>query len=183
MFEPDIRPEQADDAAAVRALVTAAFGTDDGTADFVQAVRDETEVCLAEVAVTGGAIVGHAQWCDAPLSVDGRTVKGAYLACLSAEPALHKRGIGSRLVRSGLKRLAERGYEAASLLGDPAYYGRFGFSPDLAARIEAPHRSRGRGFQAIELVSGALDGKQVRGVFPAVIAPVGPLSPRKGDAG
>ncbi|MHB8528787.1 MAG: hypothetical protein ACYC8V_04650 [Caulobacteraceae bacterium] len=77
MFELDIRPEEAGDAAAVRALVTAAFGTDDDTADFVQAVRDEAEVCLAEVAVAGGAIVGHAQWCAAPLIVDGRSVKGA----------------------------------------------------------------------------------------------------------
>jgi hypothetical protein len=45
-------------------------------------------------------------------------------------------------------------------------------SPELAARIEAPHRSRGRGFQAIELVAGALDGKTVRGDFPAAISPV-----------
>jgi putative acetyltransferase len=171
MFELDIRPERAQDAAAVRALVIAAFGADSDTADYVQAVRDEAEVCLAEVAVTGGAIVGHAQWCVAPLTVDGRTVKGAYLTCLSAEPALQRRGIGSRLVRSGLGRLAETGFEVASLLGDPAYYGRFGFSPDLAARIEAPHRSRGRGFQATELVFGALDGKAVRGDFPAVISP------------
>ena len=174
MIEVDIRLERTEDAAAVRALVTAAFGADDDTAEFVEAVRDEAEVCLAEVAVADGAIVGHAQWCDAPLSVDGRAVKGAYLTCLSADPALQTRGIGSRLVRSGLERLAAVGYEAASLLGDPAYYRRFGFSPDLAARIEAPHRSRGRGFQALELVSGALDGTVVRGDFPRVIWPDGP---------
>lgn len=172
MLEIDIRPERTEDAAIVRALVTAAFGTDDDTADFVEAVRREAEVCLAEVALADGAIVGHAQWCAAPLTVDGRAVKGAYLTCLSAKPALQKRGIGSRLVRSGLGRLVEIGFKAASLLGDPAYYGRFGFSPELAARIEAPHRSRGRGFQAIELVAGALDGKTVRGDFPAVISPV-----------
>jgi|SRR5579859_1652594 len=174
LLELDIRPERTEDAAAVRALVTAAFGADDDTADFVEAVRREAEVCLAEVALAGGVIVGHAQWCAAPLTVDGRAVKGAYLTCLSAEPSLQKRSVGSRLVPGGLKRLAEIGFEAASLLGDPAYYGRFGFSPELAARIEAPHRSRGRGFQAIELVAGALDGKTVRGDFPAVIAPGAP---------
>jgi predicted N-acetyltransferase YhbS len=102
----------------------------------------------------------------------GRTVKGAHLTCLSAEPSLQRRGVGSRPVRNGLKRLVQIGFEAASLLGDPAYYGRFGFSPDLAARIEAPDRSRGRGFQAIELVAGALNGKTLRGDFPAVISPV-----------
>jgi|SRR5579872_2655936 len=174
MTEVEIRPERSEDAAAVRALVTAAFGADDDTADFVEAARKQAEVSLAEVAVAEGAIVGHAQLCDAPLTVDGRAVKGAYLTCLSADPALQMRGIGSRLVRSGLERLAAMGYEAASLLGDPAYYRRFGFSPDLAARIEAPHRARGRGFQAVELVSGALDGKAVRGDFPSVIWPDGP---------
>ena len=61
MVEIDIRPEQAEDAPAIRALVTAAFGPDDGTADFVDAVRAEAEVCLAEVAVAGDVIVGHAQ--------------------------------------------------------------------------------------------------------------------------
>src|SRR5271167_857289 len=81
----------------------------------------------------------------------------------SAEPFVQRRGVGSRLVRGGLMRLPEIGFEAASLLGDPAYYERFGFSPELAARIEAPHHPRGRGFQAIERVAGALDGKTVRG--------------------
>jgi putative acetyltransferase len=170
MLRFDIRPEQSSDVAAVRALVTAAFGLDGDTAGFVEAVRDQAQVCLAQVAVAGGAIVGHAQWCVAPLIVDGRPVKGVYLACLSTQPTLQKRGVGSRLVRSGLGRLAQDGYEAASLLGDPAYYGRFGFSSDLAARIDAPHPSRGRGFQAIELASGALDGGTVRAQFPAVIS-------------
>jgi putative acetyltransferase len=170
MLRFDIRPEQSSDVAAVRALVTAAFGLDGDTAGFVKAVRDHAQVCLAQVAVAGGAIVGHAQWCLAPLIVDGRPVKGVYLACLSTQPTLQKRGVGSRLVRSGLGRLAQDGYEAASLLGDPAYYGRFGFSSDLAARIDAPHRSRGRGFQAIELAPRALDGGTVRAQFPAVIS-------------
>jgi putative acetyltransferase len=167
----DVRAERPEDAPEIRALVTAAFGPDSDTADFVEAVREEAEVCLAQVATCAGAIVGHAQWCLAPLLVDGGETKGAYLTCLSVEPSLHRCGIGSRLVRGGLARLLESGYGAATLLGDPAYYGRFGFSPELAERIEAPHRSRGRGFQAIELVPGVLAGT-VRGAFPAVITPM-----------
>ena len=151
--------------------MTAAFGPEGGVAQFVQAVREKAEVCLAEVAEVAGAIVGHAQWCAAPIIVDGRRVEAAYLSCLSADPALQRRGVGSQLVRSGLARLRERGFGAATLLGDPAYYARFGFSPELAERIEAPHRARGHGFQAIELAPGALDGAAVRADFPAVIAP------------
>jgi putative acetyltransferase len=170
----DVRPERPEDGPEIRALVTAAFGPDGDTADFVEAVRAGAEVCLSEVATNAGAIAGHAQWCLAPLIVDGRIVRGAYLTCLSVEPSLQGRGVGSHLVRRGLARLSDEGYETASLLGDPAYYGRFGFSPALAERIEAPHRSQGRGFQAIELVPGALAGTSVRSAFPAVISPTGP---------
>lgn len=167
MIEFEIRSERPEDAAMIAALVTAAFGPDGETALFVEAVREQAKVCP----VTPGAIVGHAQWCDAPVAVDGRRVKGAYLTCLSAAAALQGRGIGSGLVRGGLERLRGRGCEVATLLGDPAYSGRFGFSPELAERIEAPRRIRGQGFQAVELVAGALDGAAVRGDFPAVIAP------------
>jgi putative acetyltransferase len=176
MIEVDISSERPEDAREIRALVAAAFGPDSDTADFVEAVRAEAEVCLAQVATRAGAIVGHAQWCLAHLFIDDRMVKGAYLTCLSVEPALHRRGIGSRLVKAGLAHLSESGYSVASLLGDPAYYGRFGFSPELAERIEAPHRARGRGFQAIELAPGGLAGTTVRGAFPAVISPTEPPS-------
>ena len=167
----DIRPEKPEDALEIRALVASAFGPGKVTPDFVEAVRAQAEVCLAEAAIHAGVIVGHAQWCDAPFVVDDRRVEAAYLSCLSVIPSLHGRGIGSRLVWGGLARLSEAGYVAASLLGAPAYYGRFGFSSDLAEPIEAPHRSRGRGFQAIELVPGALAGTTIRGDFPPVIAP------------
>jgi len=65
VIEIGIRPERPDDASAVRALVTAAFGGDADTADFLEAVRAQARVCLAEVAVAGDALIGHAQWCEA----------------------------------------------------------------------------------------------------------------------
>ena len=166
----DTRPEYPSDAPTIRTLICKAFDDHD-TADFAQAVRDQAEVCLAQVAVSAGLIIGHAQWCAAPLTVDGRAVRGAYLTCLSVDPDRQRDGVGSQLVRQGLTRLVQDGYEVASLLGDPAYYGRFGFSSDLATRIEAPHRSRGAGFQALELVAGTLAGTSIIANFPAVIAP------------
>lgn len=44
-------------------------------------------------------------------------------------PELHKRGIGSALVRHGLGVLAERAVPLVFLEGDPGYYSRFGFAP------------------------------------------------------
>lgn len=49
-LELDIRPERMEDAAAVRALVTAAFGVDDDTADFVEAVRGEFPAVISPAA-------------------------------------------------------------------------------------------------------------------------------------
>jgi putative acetyltransferase len=86
---------------------------------------------------------------------------------------VQRRGVGALLVRSGLRHLKAQGYAAATLLGDPAYYGRFGFSPDLAEQIDAPHRARGRGFQALELVAGALAVRAIVSDFPAIISPDG----------
>lgn len=169
----EIRPEAPGDFSPIRALVAAAFGPDDDTEDFVEAVRAHAEVCLAEVAIADGVIVGHAQWCEAPLIAAGERIRAAYLTALSAAPALQRRGIGSRLVRSGLEQLAKRGYAAVTLLGDPAYYGRFGFSPALAARIQAPNRARGPGFQAVELITGALSSPAIVSAFPAIITPQG----------
>lgn len=172
MADFELRPETDADAAAITALVAAAFaeqGAD--TARFVRAVRQKAEVCLAEVAVAGGVIVGHAQWCAAPVRVDGWPVKAAYLACLSVDPERQGQGVGARLVENGLAILREQGFQAASLLGDPSYYGRFGFSSRLGQKIRGLHRQKGPGFQAVELVKGALIGATVVSDFPDVIAP------------
>jgi len=91
---------------------------------------------------------------------------------LMVEPEIRPEGASdAAAVRAGLERLMAIGYQVATLLGDPAYFARFGFSFALARRIEAPHRARGDGFQAIELVVGALDGEIVRADIPVVIHP------------
>ncbi len=42
-------------------------------------------------------------------------------------PELHRQGIGKSLVCEGLSRLKELGGLGCALVGDPAYYQRFGF--------------------------------------------------------
>jgi putative acetyltransferase len=60
------------------------------------------------------------------------------------------------LVRAGLAACRERGLAAAVVLGDPAYYPRFGFSAAAAQNLRAPFR--GPAFMAMELLPGGLDG-------------------------
>ncbi len=55
--------------------------------------------------------------------------------------------------------MAEQGYPAVVVLGEPAFYSRFGFRPELAAAIDSPYS--GPYLMALELQPGALD--DVRG--------------------
>lgn len=172
MVDVEIRPETPQDAPAIAAVVTAAFG-DEGpdTARFVGAVRAKADICLAEVALADGAIVGHVQWCAAPILVDGFPAPAAYLSCLSVRPDLQRQGLGTRLVERGLARLREQGFKAVTLLGDPTYYARFGFSSSLGAKIKGPHRLKGPGFQALELERRALNAMTLVSDYPPVITP------------
>jgi putative acetyltransferase len=65
-----------------------------------------------------------------------------------------RQGIGSRLIREGLRICADAGHRIVVVLGHADYYPRFGFSARLAERLKAPFS--GPAFMALELVAGAL---------------------------
>ena len=67
------------------------------------------------------------------------TVKACVLAPLAVAPAFQKQGIAAALVRHSLKRLTEGGYDLVVVLGEPHYYGRFGFDPKLAEKLKTPY--------------------------------------------
>jgi putative acetyltransferase len=71
-------------------------------------------------------------------------------------PERQGRGIGSALIRRGLELCRERGRSIVVVVGDPAYYRRFGFSPEAARNLRAPFS--GEAFMAMELVPGSLTG-------------------------
>jgi predicted N-acetyltransferase YhbS len=50
------------------------------------------------------------------------------MAPVSVEPDLHHRGIGSALIRAGVAELRHRGASGIAVVGNPAYYERFGFA-------------------------------------------------------
>lgn len=148
----NIRPEQPDDRDALRAIHLRAFPTA-VEADLVDALRGGF-IRLSLVAETEGRVVGHILFSD--LTIVGSRVSALALAPLAVTPEHQRRGIGSDLVRRGLDECRRAGFDCVIVLGEPAFYGRFGFSAAKAARLESPYA--GEYFQAIELTPGALDG-------------------------
>jgi putative acetyltransferase len=97
----------------------------------VEALRRAGAIAVSLVAELDGQIVGHIAFSPVTISDGTRNWYGA--GPLSVLPAHQKHGIGSALVREGLAVLKERGARGCALVGDPAYYRRFGFTndPDL----------------------------------------------------
>lgn len=108
---------------------TRAFGSD-AEADLVRAlVADETaKPLLSLVADQSGALTGHVLFTQARIEGDASGKRGLILAPLAVLPENHGQGTGGTLVRAGLARAAEDGYDMAFVYGDPNYYGRFGFT-------------------------------------------------------
>lgn len=132
-----IRNEEAADHAAIGELTAAAFLTAahaSGTeAAIVRDLRAAGALVLSLVAVdpATGEIVGHAAFSPIETEMPGRWFG---LGPLSVTPGSQRTGIGSALVRAGLTQLANMRAAGVVLVGDPAYYGRFGFAarPGLA---------------------------------------------------
>lgn len=120
-----VRPERPDDVDQVRTLLTAAFPTD-VEARLVDALRNAGRLTDSLVAEDGGRIVGHVAF--SPVTIDG-TGGGVGLAPVAVLPEYQRKGVGSQLVREGLRRAKEAGAAFAVVLGEPAYYSRFGFEP------------------------------------------------------
>jgi len=152
-----IRPATAKDADAIDTVIRAAFaGTDfghQGEAELVRMVGGDGDTLVSLIAERGGAVVGHVLFSRMAIEADGAALSGAGLAPVSVPPGSQGQGIGDALIRAGLDALREQGVAISFVLGHTAYYPRFGYSPDLAARFESPFA--GPHFMAMMLDSGA----------------------------
>jgi putative acetyltransferase len=131
----DVRPEAARDAADIRSVVEEAFGQA-AEADLVDRLRSDGDLVMSLVAVSEG-IIGYAAF--SPVAIDGSSAAAVALAPVAVRPPWQRRGVGTALIRDGLRRLAANGVALAVVVGDPDYYGRFGFSRELAAGLKTPY--------------------------------------------
>lgn len=128
-----IRQAQERDHAAIYELVRAAFATakvSDGTEqDFVRALRrrDTYRPELELTAEENGQLIGHILLTELPVPGAPENLRALMVAPLCVRLENRSRGLGGRLLQEGGRRAAELGYSALFLVGDPDYYGRYGF--------------------------------------------------------
>jgi putative acetyltransferase len=152
-----VRRATPDDFAAIHAVESEAFGRPD-EANLVDRLRASGDMLLELVADgENGRLDGHLAFSRLSTEpADGSRL--AALAPVAVRPDAQGKGVGSGLIRAGLERLGRSGVGAAIVLGEPAYYARFGFSAEGVRSIRAPFS--GPAFMGLELEAGALSSVQ-----------------------
>ena len=128
-----IRSEAIVDAQAIEEVILTAFRnaphTEHTEQYIVKALREAGVLTVSLVAELNGRIVGHVA--VSPVSITGGATRWYGLGPVSVIPELQGKGIGSRLMRAALRKLKHQDAAGCVLLGDPVYYRRFGFKPEI----------------------------------------------------
>jgi len=164
-----IRQEKPSDASAREALLDLAYGPVrfEKPSQQLRAGRAPARG-LSFVAVEHGHIIGSVRLWDVSAGADRRAL---LLGPLAVDPAQRCRGIGSALVRRATAHAARCGHRAVLLVGDAAYYGRFGFSAGKTGGLWLPGLGDRSRLLGIELKAGAFDGMRGTIRVPANRAP------------
>ena len=127
----EIHNEEAKDIEQVHEILRAAFPTD-AESKLVAALRANGKAIIALVAANSERVLGHILFSPVSITPPGGAAplintKGIGLAPVAVHPEAQSQGIGSKLIREGLRRCKELGYDYCVVLGNPEYYQRFGF--------------------------------------------------------
>lgn len=126
----EIGNESPDDIEAIYTINRDAFGRHT-EADLANRLRADNALILSQVATLDDEIVGHAAYSLVRITNENGVQRCPALGPIAVAPAYQRRGIGSALVRAGLKALRSAGYPLLFLVGHVSYYPRFGFRPAL----------------------------------------------------
>jgi len=147
--------EEPGDVAGIRSVNENAFGQPE-EANIVDALRAAGGVILSLVAVEEGEIVGHILFSPVTIESEVGVFAAVGLAPMAVLPTHQRKGIGSKLVQTGLEKLRPMGHEAVIVLGHAEYYPRFGFVPASKYSIRWEMEVPDDVFMVLELKHGAL---------------------------
>lgn len=150
----DIRPEQDGDAAAIRAVLTSAFPSEE-EADLVEALRANSSVWepgLSYLAQDGGEVIGHVLLTRCWIN----STPALALAPVAVAPEHQGRGVGSALIQkilddAGAAARALNAPAAVLVLGHADFYPRFGFEVSRMHGIKPPFDVPKENFMVLNL--------------------------------
>ena len=143
--EPEVGPvslrlERPSDAPEIRDLLEASFpGL--GEAILVDRLRSDGDLVLSLVAEDGGVVIGYVAFSRILVEGGDKPVRVVALAPLAVYPDYQSQGVATHLVREAHACLAALGETLSVVVGDPNYYGRFGYANRRVARFESEYQS------------------------------------------
>jgi putative acetyltransferase len=135
-----IRDERAGEEVEIAALIETAFREalhTDGTEHAIPAkLRAAGRLSVSLVAEVDGRAIAHVAY--SPITISDGSPGWFGLGPVSVLPEFQRGGVGTALIREGLERLLALGARGCVVLGDPAYYHRFGFAHDPRLSFPGP---------------------------------------------
>ncbi|TZG25119.1 GNAT family N-acetyltransferase [Sphingomonas montanisoli] len=150
----EIRPARGEDVAAIDGLFLRTFPAPE-EARLVRDLCIDGDMVLMLVATEEyGTVVGSVAFSRMAVEVNAKSVPSVALAPVAVERDYRRQGIAEALIQAGLERLEQEGVVLCFVLGEPDYYGRFGFAADVASGFESPYA--GDYFMATPLQGGLI---------------------------
>ncbi|NGM14933.1 GNAT family N-acetyltransferase [Verrucosispora sioxanthis] len=152
-----LRPEDPADTGAIRRVLAAAFARPDVAVPPEVRLVDELRGSdawlpeLAMVAEYGGKIVGCALLTRVLVNSGTASTPALALGPVGVAPHRQRIGLGTSVVQAALEAATELGERLVVVLGDPAYYRRFGFSRADQLGLTSPWSGLGEPWQALVL--------------------------------
>lgn len=88
---------------------------------------------------THGEITGMIAYSRVLLEHEEGLFDALALAPLVVDPLWQGKGIGTELIHLSHKMLIERGEKLSFVLGEPDYYSKLGYTPEVASKFEGPY--------------------------------------------
>lgn len=168
-----IRQERVHDQAPREALLDRAYGA-------IRFKKPSQKIRAGRLAANGlsfvscekGRLIGTVRlW-----NVEAGETPALLLGPLAVHPDFRSHGIGAALMTQAIARARELGHKAILLVGDAAYYGRFGFSAAATGDLRMPGPFDQARLLGLELEPGAL--ASARGIIAGTGARIPDAGPR-----
>lgn len=155
-----VRPEARSESEIITQINDMAFGRED-EGNMVNALKKRLEYIpeFSFIALFGDQPVGHLLLFPVTIKGEKSSFRTLSLAPMSVMPEFQGLGIGSELIKTGLAKAKEMGYNSVVVLGHASYYPKFGFLPASKWNITCPFEAPDENFMAVELTEGTLTGK------------------------